>query len=1550
MTKPTGSDAFDEASGYGEPSGRDERAGHDDPSGLDDPGYDEQSEYDDQSGYDDRPAYPASAARGDAISYPDPSAYTVTIVVAAYNASATLDRALRSTLNQTHRGVEVLVVDDASTDGTLAVAQGYARKDPRVRIVSRHQNSGGVGAPRNNGIEAATGEYLMFLDADDELPHKACELLLASALATGAEITAGRALRVNLAKDEITVWQPQLYGTDRTVTGGLSAAPELFEDPIAAAKLYRVDFLHHNGIRFPEGVFFEDTYFSTVANLCAQTITLLTAPVYRWIWERETDTPSITNRRGELRSIRDRVLVHQWADEFLAQHGARELVAHKAAKFLSHDLRLYAPELRAGDDAFRDGFVGIVAPYLRSLPQETYDLCGVLERVRAYGLMHGRIDVALSVADYTQRRSVLSSDVVEKDGKVYWSGSLLGRPHAERFLDVTDLDLTGTSLSDARLFNQATRVEIKGSELHVTGYIRNQFGRVGPKDKLELTAVLRRRSPKTDHSFKVTGVEVDEEYIRFHTTVDLDGTLGKAGRAAIWNLFVQIRHAGQRATTTVCVRGLDLERERYTGGGTTYEIYETVSGNLALRPETTEQRAKADPRGEPWLWWKDRQLPEAFAPPETYGAAVVVHCHNDEYNLYEFLRSLAAQREFEQTQVILVDDGSTDSTAGQLEKFAAHYPNTRVVPQVPMGMRAAFDHGLRFVTAPYVMFARARDILGPDSVSRLLAAARKADADVVVGNPDNFPGPRKGADEPWKRYFGKKPTAVQRLHKAPYLIFSTSLGAKLLRTELVREHRLRAGGGPGFEDAWLAVPALLHAERVTTAPRATCYERDLEQSDSLFDLPWNDPVKAQELIRLARHLLRRTAPLDERTRRLAQRFVVRTLQPYLRNLHRIMSRVELAAIFPTLHEVYTEIPDDLVLQYAAAPGSRLQHHAVRTDNLDLFCEPHGKQAYRPHLHIDDEGLHRRLNVDRVDTALLRVERQKFVLETCHVDAQRVTFEGLMVLTGADIDQVFDNRIELVLSDGRTERALRVEQVYRRDRWRTRKEQDWYSGWRAVARPEDFASLNNRDLTLTLRIHDGDRTLDTPVDARQMLHRFKGVHRSGRARVILSIDKNEKITVRRVAGIVSRSTHKVRRFFKELRAALPGRPGWRTRLLYWLFHLWLRGKDIWIIGEREDTAQDNSYHLFTWIRQNERKRKVYYAINGNAADRKKIDHLGNVIDRLSWKYRVYLLHATRLINAYDLEAYLGFPGLSKRAFLTGYGDLMRYQRVFLQHGVVYNDVAPSIHAQVTNVDLVLTTGRSERAYYAEHCGYGYDRVAATGLPRFDALEPVPGLRRILVMPTWRRDIVAPSYNKAAKPEIPFAASEYYRFFSALLRDERLLKALQYHNVQLEFMPHYEIRPYLKHFRIDHPSITVSTTGRDVQLAMRECSMLVTDYSSVFFDVAYMGKPIVYTNFDDEAFYSKHYKRGYFDLARDGFGPTCGTVDQAVDEIIASIERGFQVEPRYRQRAEEFFVLRDTHNCERAFDVIDTMDVSVVGDPGPPPAPLVMGRPGEQQGRG
>lgn len=93
---------------------------------------------------------------------PDPR---FSVVVPAYNSTATIATTVRSVLAQTASDLELLVVDDASTDGTVALVEGYAADDPRIRVVERE--NGGVSAARNTGIEHARGRYVGFLDHDD---------------------------------------------------------------------------------------------------------------------------------------------------------------------------------------------------------------------------------------------------------------------------------------------------------------------------------------------------------------------------------------------------------------------------------------------------------------------------------------------------------------------------------------------------------------------------------------------------------------------------------------------------------------------------------------------------------------------------------------------------------------------------------------------------------------------------------------------------------------------------------------------------------------------------------------------------------------------------------------------------------------------------------------------------------------------------------------------------------------------------------------------------------------------------------------------------------------------------------------------------------------------------------------------------------------------------------------------------------------------------------------------------------------------------------------
>ena len=119
----------------------------------------------------------------------------VSVVVIGYNDAKHLPAALRSAQAQSMRDIEIIVVDDASTDATATVVAGFAADDSRIQSRRLATNSGGCSRPRNTGLELATGEFVLFLDSDDVLPRRAVERLHRAAVAADADVTCGRMVR-----------------------------------------------------------------------------------------------------------------------------------------------------------------------------------------------------------------------------------------------------------------------------------------------------------------------------------------------------------------------------------------------------------------------------------------------------------------------------------------------------------------------------------------------------------------------------------------------------------------------------------------------------------------------------------------------------------------------------------------------------------------------------------------------------------------------------------------------------------------------------------------------------------------------------------------------------------------------------------------------------------------------------------------------------------------------------------------------------------------------------------------------------------------------------------------------------------------------------------------------------------------------------------------------------------------------------------------------------------------------------------------------------------
>ncbi|MET8566465.1 glycosyltransferase family 2 protein [Streptomyces sp. NPDC004783] len=385
----------------------------------------------------------------------------VSVTVIVYNDAARLPRAVESVRRQTHRDIEIIISDDHSTDATPEVARELAARDPRIVYLRLDENSGGCSAPRNRALEIARAPYLMFVDSDDELPERAVEVLLAAHRERDLDFAMGAVRRVRVDNGRRSTWMPHLVAERRTLDG-VEADPRLFFEHLATSKMYARAFLDRHGLRFPEGIHYEDQLFSAQAYCLAKTFTIVPEPVYSWYVEPYADarTASISNQRHRLDNVRDRVHVQRLIDAFLAESGHEALREDKDFKFLKHDFRMYAGDLPHRDDAWLSSFADIMVPYLDTLSP---DACARLPRAERVVVQLVR-DRRLSEVRHAARG--LGHGVAPRattpdasDGRIYWGESVPDSETARRELDLTDLEMDTRPFFSALLRHEITAVE-----------------------------------------------------------------------------------------------------------------------------------------------------------------------------------------------------------------------------------------------------------------------------------------------------------------------------------------------------------------------------------------------------------------------------------------------------------------------------------------------------------------------------------------------------------------------------------------------------------------------------------------------------------------------------------------------------------------------------------------------------------------------------------------------------------------------------------------------------------------------------------------------------------------------------------------------------------------------------------------------------------------------------------------------------------------------------------------------------------------------------------
>ena len=363
------------------------------------------------------------------------------------------------------------------------------------------------------------------------------------------------------------------------------------------------------------------------------------------------------------------------------------------------------------------------------------------------------------------------------------------------------------------------------------------------------------------------------------------------------------------------------------------------------------------------------------------------------------------------------------------------------------------------------------------------------------------------------------------------------------------------------------------------------------------------------------------------------------------------------------------------------------------------------------------------------------------------------------------------------------------------------------------------------------------------------------------------------------------------------------------------------KNAWLVCERGIEAKDNGYTFFKYAREKYPDKKIYYLIDpSQKQDYDKLLLLGNIVEYNSFEHKMALFFASHLISTH-----IGF--ISKWSYVLFKKTFAPRNQIFvlLNHGITKEDMSQMLNKLSTGVDLFIAATEDDWKAIALDKRYGYNEkeVVLTGYARYDNWHNCSTKNQILFMPTWRKYLVNRNIYDKNNPNVTtnFTKSTYFQHLSNFLNNKELHDLLEEHNLYLLFYPHYEVQKSLPLFKIENSRIEIACKRtHDIPTLLKESLLLISDYSGVTFDFAYMKKPLIYYQFDQQEYYSEHYPKGDFEMENDGLGVVVINEKDLINEIKHYITNGFKMEEKYTKRVNSTFTFHDNKNCERIFNAI------------------------------
>ena len=359
---------------------------------------------------------------------------------------------------------------------------------------------------------------------------------------------------------------------------------------------------------------------------------------------------------------------------------------------------------------------------------------------------------------------------------------------------------------------------------------------------------------------------------------------------------------------------------------------------------------------------------------------------------------------------------------------------------------------------------------------------------------------------------------------------------------------------------------------------------------------------------------------------------------------------------------------------------------------------------------------------------------------------------------------------------------------------------------------------------------------------------------------------------------------------------------------------INSRKVWLIGENYGlSARDNGLAFFEYCMKNKSdiEAEVYYITKPeNIEIDALIPYMSNVIKYDSDEH-IYLDEIA--------EFYIVSHGVRDVLPSLFHNNINQYRHpiIYLQHGITAmkkNYLSNTSYGSAIRKFIVASS--REMLFLVKNNQFWPEEIAITGFARYDKLQILKqddgNDNYIWISPTYRDWLI--------KSEKEFCNSAFYQKYSALLSDQRLINFLKEKKQTIKFSLHNDFEKYRHLFDCFENDVVHITDIHQESISnrIRYCKMMITDYSSIVFDVVYLGKPAIFFQFDRKEYNST--RGSYIDMEVDLPGPVLNDTEEVIEEIIGIISRDYSVEEKYLDKASRYYDFHDSDNSKRIYQTI------------------------------